>query len=101
VDPDRLRQLLDHAAAGLPVTFSDFEPVRAAEVWLRAVDTARSHRAMATENTRDGKDNIVTGYVSCPIHVRSANLGTLTVLVDLHTGHALGTSGVVSASPDR
>lgn len=40
---------------------------------------------MATENTRDGKDNIVTGYVSCPIHVRSANLGTLTVLVDLRT----------------
>lgn len=28
----------------------------------------------------------MTGYVSCPIHVRSANLGTLTVLVDLRTG---------------
>jgi diamine N-acetyltransferase len=41
---------------------------------------------MATENTHDGKDNIMTGYVSCPIHVRSANLGTLTVLVDLRTG---------------
>ncbi|MGH3851962.1 MAG: asparagine synthase-related protein [Pseudonocardiaceae bacterium] len=40
VDPDRLRRLLDHAAAGLPVTFSDFEPVLAAEIWLHAVDTA-------------------------------------------------------------
>lgn len=28
----------------------------------------------------------MTGYVSCPIHVRSVNLGTLTVLVDLHSG---------------
>lgn len=41
---------------------------------------------MAAENTRDGQDSIVTGYVSCPIHVRSVNLGTLTVLVDLRTG---------------
>lgn len=40
VDPDRLRRLLDHAAAGLPVTFSDFEPVLAAEIWLHAIDTA-------------------------------------------------------------
>lgn len=40
VDPDRLRRLLDHAAAGLPVTFSDFEPVLTAEIWLHAVDTA-------------------------------------------------------------
>ncbi|MGH3936543.1 MAG: lasso peptide biosynthesis B2 protein, partial [Pseudonocardiaceae bacterium] len=28
----------------------------------------------------------MTGYVSCPSHVRSANLGTLTALVDLRTG---------------
>ncbi|HWR46643.1 MAG TPA: hypothetical protein VN327_03325 [Pseudonocardiaceae bacterium] len=41
---------------------------------------------MATENIRDGKNSIVTGFVSCPIHVRSANLGTLTALVDLRTG---------------
>ena len=46
---------------------------------------------MATETTRDGKDSdrkdsIVTDYVSCPTHVRSANLGTLTALVDLRTG---------------
>lgn len=40
VDPDRLRRLLGHAAAGLPVTFSDFEPALAAEIWLHAVDTA-------------------------------------------------------------
>ncbi len=41
---------------------------------------------MAAENTRDGKDSIVTGYVSCPVHVRSANLGMLTALIDLRTG---------------
>lgn len=41
---------------------------------------------MAAENTRDGKGSIVTSYVSCPPHVRSANLGTLTALVDLRTG---------------
>ncbi|MGH3851963.1 MAG: lasso peptide biosynthesis B2 protein [Pseudonocardiaceae bacterium] len=28
----------------------------------------------------------MTGYVSCPLHIRSANLGTLTALVDLRTG---------------
>lgn len=28
----------------------------------------------------------MSGYVSCPVHVRSANLGTLTVLIDLRTG---------------
>jgi Transglutaminase-like superfamily len=28
----------------------------------------------------------MTGFVSCPIHVRSANLGMLTALVDLRTG---------------
>ncbi len=39
VDPDRLRRQLDHVEAGLPVTFSDFEPVVAAEVWLCAIDT--------------------------------------------------------------
>jgi len=39
VDPDRLRRQLDHAQAGLPVSFSDFEPVLAAEAWLRAIDT--------------------------------------------------------------
>jgi asparagine synthase (glutamine-hydrolysing) len=38
VDRDRLRRQLDHAQAGLPVAFSDFEPVLAAEVWLRTVD---------------------------------------------------------------
>lgn len=41
---------------------------------------------MAAENTCNGKDSIVTSYVSCPPHVRSANLGTLTALVDLRTG---------------
>lgn len=40
VDPERLRKLLDHATSGMPVTFSDFEPVLAAEIWLHAVDTA-------------------------------------------------------------
>jgi asparagine synthase (glutamine-hydrolysing) len=40
VDPDQLRRLLDHSSAGLPITFSDFEPVLAAEIWLHAVDTA-------------------------------------------------------------
>jgi len=39
VDPDRLRRLLDQAALGLPVTFSAFEPVLAAEIWLRAIET--------------------------------------------------------------
>ncbi len=39
VDPDGLRRQLDHVEAGLPVTFSDFEPVLAAEVWLRAIET--------------------------------------------------------------
>jgi asparagine synthase (glutamine-hydrolysing) len=39
VDPDRLHRLLDHAAAGLRVTVSHFEPVLAAEIWLHAVDT--------------------------------------------------------------
>lgn len=39
VNPDRLRRQLDHVEAGLPVTFSDFEPVLAAEVWLRAIET--------------------------------------------------------------
>jgi asparagine synthase (glutamine-hydrolysing) len=42
VDPDRLRRLLDHAAAGLPVTFSHSEPVLAAEIWLHAVDTTQA-----------------------------------------------------------
>ncbi|MGH3912758.1 MAG: albusnodin/ikarugamycin family macrolactam cyclase [Pseudonocardiaceae bacterium] len=40
VNPVRLRQLLAHAEAGLPVTSSDFEPALAAEVWLRAVAAA-------------------------------------------------------------
>jgi asparagine synthase (glutamine-hydrolysing) len=39
VDPDRLRRQLVHVEAGLPVSFSDFEPVLAAEVWLRTVET--------------------------------------------------------------
>lgn len=38
VDQDALRRSLDHAAAGMPVAFSEFEPVLAAEVWLRAVE---------------------------------------------------------------
>lgn len=38
VAPDRLDRLLEHAAAGLPVAFSKFEPLLAAEVWLRAVE---------------------------------------------------------------
>ncbi|MGH3930640.1 MAG: albusnodin/ikarugamycin family macrolactam cyclase [Pseudonocardiaceae bacterium] len=40
VNPVRLRQLLAHAEAGLPVTSSDFEPALAAEIWLRAVTAA-------------------------------------------------------------
>lgn len=32
------------------------------------------------------KNSIVTRFVSCPAHVRSADLGPVTVLVDLHTG---------------
>ena len=40
VDPLRLRQLLDHIHAGLPMTSSDYEPVLAAEVWLRSIATA-------------------------------------------------------------
>ncbi|MGH3936544.1 MAG: hypothetical protein ACRDS1_16460 [Pseudonocardiaceae bacterium] len=56
VDPDRLRRLLDHAAAGLPVAFSEFEPVLAAEIWLHAVDTAPAvtrwqPRTLARERT--------------------------------------------------
>ncbi len=56
VDPDQLRRLLDHAAAGLPITFSDFEPVLAAEIWLHAVDTAPAAaqwqlRTLAMEKT--------------------------------------------------
>lgn len=39
VDSDRLRRLLDQAALGLPVTFSAFEPVLAAEIWLRAIES--------------------------------------------------------------
>jgi asparagine synthase (glutamine-hydrolysing) len=42
VDPDSLRQLLDHAAAGLPVTFSEFEPVLAAETWLHTIDATHA-----------------------------------------------------------
>ncbi|MGH3814373.1 MAG: lasso peptide biosynthesis B2 protein [Pseudonocardiaceae bacterium] len=37
----------------------------------------------------------MTGYVSCPIHVRSANLGTLTALVDLRTGRVEALLGSV------
>ncbi len=35
VDPAGLRATLELASAGLPVAFADFEPVLAAEVWLR------------------------------------------------------------------
>ncbi len=41
VQPVQLRRLLTLAQAGLPVTFSDFEPVLAAEIWLRAVAAAK------------------------------------------------------------
>jgi hypothetical protein len=41
---------------------------------------------MATQHTLDGKDSIMTRYVSCPTHVRSANLGRLTVVLNLRTG---------------
>lgn len=41
VDPDQLRRQLDHVEAGLPITFSDFEPVLAAEVWLRAIEVSQ------------------------------------------------------------
>ncbi|MGH3978674.1 MAG: albusnodin/ikarugamycin family macrolactam cyclase [Pseudonocardiaceae bacterium] len=41
IHPAQLRRLLTHAQAGLPVTFSDFEPVLAAEIWLRAVAAAK------------------------------------------------------------
>ncbi|MGQ0773398.1 MAG: asparagine synthase-related protein [Pseudonocardiales bacterium] len=37
VHPVRLRQLLTQVEAGLPVISSDFEPVLAAEVWLRVI----------------------------------------------------------------
>lgn len=54
VDPERLRHQVDRAAAGLPVTFSEFEPVIATEVWLRTINnsvTPLNHR-----------DRIVTGH---------------------------------------
>lgn len=40
VDPPELRRAIAHAGAGLPVDFSTFEPVIAAEVWLGAVAVA-------------------------------------------------------------
>jgi asparagine synthase (glutamine-hydrolysing) len=40
VHPARLRQILFRAASGMPVAFSEFEPVLTAEVWLRAVEAA-------------------------------------------------------------
>jgi asparagine synthase (glutamine-hydrolysing) len=42
VQPARLCRVLDQAAAGLPISFSSFEPVIAAEVWLRSVHRAPS-----------------------------------------------------------
>ncbi|MGH3608932.1 MAG: albusnodin/ikarugamycin family macrolactam cyclase, partial [Pseudonocardiaceae bacterium] len=38
VDPDQLRRQLTRAEAGLPVAFSEFEPVLAVEVWLRTIE---------------------------------------------------------------
>lgn len=40
VHPARLRQLFTQVEAGLPVISSDFEPVVATEVWLRAIVAA-------------------------------------------------------------
>lgn len=40
VDPAELRRTLSMTAAGVPVAFSTVEPAVAAEVWLRALDTA-------------------------------------------------------------
>jgi asparagine synthase (glutamine-hydrolysing) len=40
VDPHRLCILLDRVSAGIPVAFSAFEPLVAAEVWLRALTAA-------------------------------------------------------------
>lgn len=41
---------------------------------------------MATDSCVNGKPGVVTRFVSCPARVRSADLGSVTVLVDLHTG---------------
>lgn len=55
VDPNALRRSLDHAAAGMPVAFSEFEPVLAAEVWLRAVKaTAEAPQRRPTATTTEG-----------------------------------------------
>ena len=37
VDPRGLQHAIAHASAGLPADFSAFEPVIAAEAWLRAI----------------------------------------------------------------
>jgi asparagine synthase (glutamine-hydrolysing) len=53
LDPVRMCTLLDLAAAGMPVDFSDIEPVLAAEVWLRAVE-AGPGSAEAARGQREG-----------------------------------------------
>lgn len=40
---------------------------------------------MAAEHG-DEENGVVTGFVACPVHLRSADLGTCTVLVDVRTG---------------
>lgn len=40
INPAALRAVIDHAAAGLPAAFGEFEPAIAAEVWLRAITAA-------------------------------------------------------------
>jgi asparagine synthase (glutamine-hydrolysing) len=52
VRPSGLRRILSHAASGMPVAFSEFEPVIAAEVWLRATDAAL--RQMTWRRVRNG-----------------------------------------------
>jgi asparagine synthase (glutamine-hydrolysing) len=41
LDVEQFRRQLRRAQAGLPVAFSEFEPVLAAEVWLRAIAAGR------------------------------------------------------------
>lgn len=55
VDPTALTQLLGQAAAGVPVAFSDFEPLLSAEAWLRAVETElRATQPWAGRATMEG-----------------------------------------------
>lgn len=56
VNPSAMRETLTAASVGLPVAFATVEPVIAAEVWLRALDTAPRVLWKAIPTRQEGLD---------------------------------------------